>query len=60
MNGGEYALGSVEEKAGAYLMHLDIGANVAKVYRTIMSEHFSVAEFTMEYPLGVAILGKTP
>lgn len=50
----------LSRKAGAYLMYLDIGANAAKVYRAIMSEHFSVAEFTIEYPLVVAILGKTP
>ena len=60
MNDGEYALGSAEEKAGAYLLYLDIGANAAQVYRTIMSEHFGVSEFTMKYPFGVAILGKTP
>ncbi len=56
MNDGEYCLGSVDEGTGAYLMYLDIGANAAKTQRTIVSEHFSVTESTMEYPLGVAIL----
>ncbi len=56
MNDGEYALGSVEGKAGAYLMYLDIGANAAKTERTILSEHMYIEESEMEYPLGVAIV----
>ena len=56
MNIGEYCLGSVEGYNGAYLMYLDIGANAAKTYRTVMSEHFKTTETTMEYPLGIAIL----
>ncbi len=57
MNSGEYALGSVEGKAGAYLMYLDIGANAAKTYRTIVSEHFESTEMIMEFPLGIAVFG---
>ena len=56
MNSGEYCLGSVKGKNGAYLMYLDIGANAAKTYRTILSEHFTTTETTMVYPLGVAIV----
>lgn len=56
MNVGEYCLGSVPGYNGAYLMYLDIGANAAKTYRTVVSEHFKSSEMTMEYPLGIAIL----
>lgn len=38
------------------MMYLDIGANAAQVYRTVISEHFKTDETTMEYPLGIAIL----
>ncbi len=55
MNDGEYALGSVAGKNGAYLMYLDIGANAAKMQRTVVSERFTITESKMEYPLGVAI-----
>ena len=55
-NKGEYALGSVSGKAGAYLMYLDLGANANKVGRTRISEHFVETEDIYDYPLGVAFV----
>ncbi|MBQ0110115.1 MAG: hypothetical protein KBS44_07565, partial [Clostridiales bacterium] len=36
-NIGEFALGSVKGKTGAYLMYLDIGTNGGDIYQTIVS-----------------------
>ena len=56
MNDGEFCLGSVSGATGAYLMYLDIGANAAKVQRTIFREHFSYVENISVYPDGVALV----
>ncbi|MBO6285230.1 MAG: hypothetical protein J6O18_02815, partial [Bacilli bacterium] len=56
MNDGEFCLGSVKGGVGCYLMYLDIGANAAKTQRTIISEHFTLKEEKMTYPVGVAFV----
>ena len=53
-NKGEYALGSVKDKAGSYLMYLDLGANANKIARTQVSEHITTTEEIYDYPLGVS------
>ena len=55
-NKGEYALGSVKGKSGAYLMYLDIAANANKISRTKFGEHFINIEETYDYPIGVSIV----
>ena len=55
MNEGEYCLGSVSGRNGAYLMYLDIAANASKVNRTVVYEKFTVDESTYEYPSGVCL-----
>ena len=55
-NKGEYALGAVGGKKGAYLMYLDLGANANKIARTEISEHFISYERVNEYPIGVAFV----
>ena len=55
-NDGEYALGSVPNGVGAYLMYLDIGANAEKVSRTIVYEQFKEIEEICTYPKGVGML----
>lgn len=56
VNAGEYALGSVENKTGAYLIYLDIGANATSVDRTeIMQESIrTTQDFT--YVNGIQLL----
>ncbi len=59
VNAGEYALGSVKDKTGAYLLYLDIGAaptnaTVGDIFRTVTTEAFS--ESTHTYANGVAIV----
>ncbi len=57
VNAGEYALGSVEGKTGAYLLYLDIGsglvAGVGKAYQTVTYEAFS--ETGHSYANGVGV-----
>lgn len=55
-NKGEYALGAVGGKKGAYLMYLDLGANANKIARTQVSEHFTTIDEKYDYPLGVAFV----
>lgn len=52
VNAGEYALGSVEGKIGAYLMYLDIGANAQLVNRATVTEKFIQTTYTHKYPTG--------
>ncbi len=52
VNAGEYALGSVEGKIGAYLMYLDIGANAQLVNRATVTEKFIEITYTHKYPTG--------
>jgi len=53
VNEGEYALGSVENKYGAYLMYLDIGANAQNMQTSIISEQISKSVYRYYYPSGV-------
>lgn len=53
VNEGEYALGSVENKYGAYLMYLDIGANAQNMQTSIISEQISKSVYTYYYPSGI-------
>ncbi len=55
VNSGEYALGSVENAYGAYLIYLDISANKQEVERKIYTETITTTTDTYEYPEGVAI-----
>lgn len=55
MNEGEYCLGSVSGRNGAYLMYLDIAANASKTNRTIIYERFKLTQSTYLYPTGVAL-----
>jgi len=56
VNKGEYALGSVSGKNGAYLMYLDISANAQPIARTVITEYVLYSDAQYEYPSGVAIL----
>lgn len=56
MNEGEFALGSVKNYNGAYLMYLDIAANATLIKRTVVTEHFVFNNQQHKYPLGVAIV----
>ena len=56
MNDGEFCLGSVSGATGSYLMYLDIGANAAKMQRTIFTEHFNYETTITAYPDGVALV----
>ena len=50
VNSGEYALGSVDGRIGAYLLYLDISANAQKLYRTEATEVTTKTTNTYEYP----------
>ena len=53
VNAGEYALGSVESRSGAYLIYLDIGA-AATNFKDVIIEENIVYEYTdVSYPKGV-------
>lgn len=52
VNAGEYALGSVKGRIGAYLMYLDIGANAQLVNRATVTEKFIEITYTHKYPTG--------
>lgn len=54
-NAGEYALGSVENKFGAYLVYLDISANKQEVHRQKLTELTQVTTSTYEYPKGIQL-----
>ena len=50
---GEYALGSVSGRAGAYLMYLDIGAAAESNQITIVTEKVTKDAFSYQYPSGI-------
>lgn len=52
VNEGEFALGSVEGRIGAYLMYLDIAANAQLVNRATVTEKFIEITYTHKYPTG--------
>ena len=56
VNSGEYALGSVNGKLGAYLMYLDIGANAQVVNRTTVTELVKQTRSTYKYAKGISII----
>lgn len=56
MNDGEFALGSVSDGTGAYLMYLDIGGNASTMDRTKISEKLTVTTDEFSLPKGVALL----
>lgn len=56
VNAGEYALGSVSNGIGAYLIYLDISANAQEINRTIVTEYILSVTNTYEYPLGVSLI----
>ena len=58
-NAGEYALGSVRDSDGAYLIYLDISANAQFHEYTVTEESFTKTVSTYEYPLGVDFLKST-
>lgn len=51
---GEYALGSVSGKDGAYLMYLDISANAREIARSEFMDTVKITEGHTSYPLGVS------
>ena len=53
---GEYALGSVEGKTGAYLVYLDLAANAQVIDRTRVDEMSITTEQAGSIPNGVSIL----
>lgn len=53
VNGGEYALGSVNNKNGAYLIYLDIGASKYNVNTLTVEEKKTTTTDTSLYPLGI-------
>lgn len=55
-NRGEYALGSVSEHNGAYLMYLDLSCSKLVTNRTTTSSAEKVATNTFEYAPGVEFL----
>ena len=54
-NSGEYALGSVDDAYGAYLIYLDISANNQEIERNIYTETITTTTDTYEFPKGAAI-----
>ncbi|MBO7520373.1 MAG: hypothetical protein J6T73_06305, partial [Clostridia bacterium] len=52
VNSGEFALGSVEGRVGAYLIYLDIAANAQLVDRLAVVENFEEITKTYEFPVG--------
>lgn len=56
VNEGEYALGSVEGKKGAYLVYLDLAANAQIIERTRVDEKTVTTERASSIPDGVSML----
>lgn len=56
INAGEYALGSAEDKIGAYLVYLDLAANAQMIERVTTTEVMVTEKKTAEIPDGVAII----
>ena len=58
VNGGEYALGSVKNKDGAYLFYLDIAANSGRAEdkdRYDIAETFTYYKYDFEMPKGIQL-----
>jgi len=55
-NDGEYALGTVTNANGAYLLYLDIGANAQQVERTEIQQKTTVTKYDYVYPNGIAVI----
>ena len=53
VNKGEYALGSVSGKDGAYLIYLDIGASGKSKTAVTITEHSVTTTYEYDYPKGV-------
>ena len=53
INSGEYALGSVSGKNGAYLLYLDIGTGAADYQSVTIEEKTTSKIIKQSYPLGV-------
>jgi hypothetical protein len=56
VNDGEYALGSVGGKKGAYLVYLDLAANAQVIERTRVDEKTVTTERASSIPDGVSML----
>ena len=62
VNAGEYALGSVSGKAGAYLLYLDIGTGAANYDSVTIDEKIVSSSYSENFPKGIdfiADLSKT-
>ncbi len=59
-NAGEYALGSVDGKIGAYLLYLDLSSNAQKVNRTEITTITQITEEDYEFPTGVQLVDTIP
>lgn len=57
-NKGEYALGSVPEKDGAYLMYLDLSSNAQEIHRTTITDYVTKNIYSYEYPKGVQVVAE--
>lgn len=57
-NRGEYALGSVPGRDGAYLMYLDLASNAQEIHRTTITDYVTQNIYTYEYPKGVQIVSE--
>lgn len=53
LNSGEYALGTVPGKGGAYLMYFDIGASLVGAEDKVNGYTITTRESTMKYPIGI-------
>lgn len=53
---GEYAIGSVDGKTGAYLIYLDLSANQHTLFRDTVGVEDTTTVKLYEYPLGVDII----
>lgn len=60
VNKGEYALGSVSGKDGAYLIYLDIGAGVKTQDITTFTEHITTNTSTYTFVKGIEFVAVIP
>jgi|GEM_PF-1295131 len=59
VNAGEYALGSVAGRNGAYLLYLDIGAGAANYKDVTQNENILISITELEFPIGVDFVDLT-
>lgn len=57
---GEYALGSVKNKDGAYLMYLDIGASTNSTDVTTVTERITTITDSFEFVIGIDFVTNMP